>query len=230
MIAAIAATVAAWIDASRAINPERGTDIARRKVRSALSHPVIFDNGAGVDARSAKPQPQRAGHRCFGPPGIRRAMASRIPQHRFHRRQRGGFWRDKGCENDPESGEPRTGEIGKVVDPRGGPAESQIPVRLMSDHAVGCVDGFIKRGSGKTGNDEPKKRSDHAVGEILSQNSRRRRGSHPLHPAYSCRGRRSEKQRLALPKAPCFPSRPRRRERAPRGFVERGVCLPIAHK
>ena len=59
------------------------------------------------------------------------------------------------------------GRLTRSSSARGGPAEGAMTLRLMTDHAVGGIDGFVGRGAGQPADDQPEQRRHHAVGEIL---------------------------------------------------------------
>ena len=61
------------------------------------------------------------------------------------------------------------GKIDEVVEARGRPAEGEIALAFMADHAVGRVDGLVERGARQAADDQPEQRRDDAVGIVLGK-------------------------------------------------------------
>src|SRR3984885_5043226 len=158
--------------------PQRPPNVGGVSFASAISHKRIVDHRLAIDAWPRELEAERAGHRCFGPAGVRRAVTRRIAPYGARRVSGRSPWGEEGAQNEPQRGETRRRQIDEVVGPRRGPTERFVSFVPMADHAVGGINRLIQRATGKTAERDPKDRSDDAVGKILRQAlNRRARGA-----------------------------------------------------
>src|SRR5487761_1247131 len=65
--------------------------------------------------------------------------------------------------------EARGRQVHKIIEPCRRPTESLMTWRTMADHAVGGVGRLVGHHSGQAANNKPKRRCNHAIGEVLGQ-------------------------------------------------------------
>ena len=154
---------------------DRTVDVGGRRLGAAVAHPAVVDRAAGIDARAG--EAQAAGRRPWRPRASRRwasGAAARRAAWSVAERRRAAADKAQGG-----AGEAGRDEVGEIVEPGAGPAELAVALAAVAHHAVQRVDRLVGEHAGQAGDHAPEQGCHDAVGQVLGQRIRRRRGPTP---------------------------------------------------
>ncbi len=75
----------------------------------------------------------------------------------------------RAASDDPDCRQARRRKIDQIVEARRGPAEREVALRLVADHAVGGVGRLVGGAARQAANHQPERGRDDAVGEVFGE-------------------------------------------------------------
>ena len=137
--------------------------------QAALLHPAL------VAVRAAEPDAERTGERRLAPARVRAGMLVAVPAQRAQ----GGRARPPTAgrqRRGQQPGDPGRDQVGRVVQPRRGPAEPLVARAAVADHRVQRVHRAVAEQAGQAERGPPQQRRDHRVRGVLGHRLDRRPG------------------------------------------------------